>query len=74
MRYAQLVMGPAGSGKVGIYDFAQQRKLEGFDRSCAPVTEKYQVIKTMKTIEMNVETQLFQTYKRNSGFRGKRTG
>lgn len=67
-------MGPAGSGKVGIYDFAQQRKLEGFDRSCAPVTEKYQVIKTMKTIEMNVETQLFQTYKRNSGFRGKRTG
>ena len=67
-------MGPAGSGKVGIYDFAQQRKLEGFDRSCAPVTEKYQVIKTMTTIEMNVETQLFQTYKRNSGFRGKRTG
>lgn len=65
-------MGPAGSGKVG--DFAQQRKLEGFDRSCAPVTEKYQVIKTMTTIEMNVETQLFQTYKCNSGFRGKRTG
>lgn len=74
MRYAQLVMGPAGSGKVGIYDFAQQRKLEGFDRSCASVTEKYQVIKTMTTIEMNVETQLFQTYKCNSGFRGKRTG
>ena len=52
-------MGPAGSGKVGIYDFTQQRKLEGFDQSCAPVTEKYRVIKTMTTIEMNVETQLF---------------
>ena len=71
MRYAQLVMGPAGSGKVSISDFTERRLREWFDLSSVAVAAK---IPSDNDNGGNVKALLFQTYKCDSGSRRNRAG